>query len=351
VNVVPLDTKRIRLVYGESKDVLSKVRDDYFDALVTDPPAGIGFMGKDWDSFQSDRTLFVDTLRPVFVECLRTLKTGRYGLVWALPRTSHWTALALEDAGFEICDVLTHLFAQGYPKHKSKLKPGSEHWILVRKWAPKATLLNIDDCRIPRGDLPAGRVRHGGGVKSEKVQQLDPGKRNVVRVAGGWPANISLECACEGDEHDFDCPVRLLDDQSGILTSGKVTKTYSPIVQESVALGPRRRDLNPSKVFGDSGGASRFYYCSKASKSERGDFNLHPTVKPLKLMKQWIKLITPPDGIVFDPFMGSGTTGVAALQLGYRFIGIEQRLGHFKIAERRVSEAFASFLDNAPQVG
>jgi DNA modification methylase len=137
------------LRHGDSREVLRGLSEGSVDALVTDPPAGIGFMGKQWDTFgrsnpraqddreaaydkigkgaspfgysgsgraNGDRDRFIAAIAPIFEECLRVLKPGAHGLVWALPRTSHWTATALEDAGFEIRDRVSHLFGTGFPK-------------------------------------------------------------------------------------------------------------------------------------------------------------------------------------------------------------------------------------------
>ena len=89
---------------------------DSIDSMVTDPPAGISFMGKDWDKDRGGRDGWILWISEIFAECLRVLKPGAHGLVWALPRTSHWTATALEDAGFQIRDVITHIFGSGFPK-------------------------------------------------------------------------------------------------------------------------------------------------------------------------------------------------------------------------------------------
>lgn len=104
------------LHHGDCLAVLKTLKANSLDSLVTDPPAGIGFMGKDWDHHKGGRDEWVSWLTDVMKQCLRVLKPGAHGLVWAIPRTSHWTMTALEDAGFEIRDVVTHLFGTGFPK-------------------------------------------------------------------------------------------------------------------------------------------------------------------------------------------------------------------------------------------
>jgi site-specific DNA-methyltransferase (adenine-specific) len=312
----------VRLIHGDCLDVLKTLEADSVDSLVTDPPAGIGFMGKEWDSFgvtrnrdakQSQeqyravdksrlgygfsveptvkqREQFVRFLSVVFRECLRILKPGSYGLVWALPRTSHWTATALEDAGFEIRDVIHHLFGQGFPKGKSCLKPACENWILVRKpGGGKIKPLGIDECRIEGAWKPKG-LQTGLATKKFFTNGDTPLVDKSPHCAGRWPANVVL------DEE----AARLLDEQSG---------------------------------------ASRFFYVAKASRSDRGEGNTHPTVKSTALMRHLVALVTPPDGLVLDPFAGSGSTLVACIQTGRQAIGIEIDQGYHDLAQRRITAA------------
>lgn len=105
-----------KLICGDALEQLKLLGDNTIDALVTDPPAGIGFMGKEWDHHKGGRDEWIKWLRSIMEEALRVLKPGGHGLVWALPRTSHWTATALEDAGFEVRDCVYHVFGSGFPK-------------------------------------------------------------------------------------------------------------------------------------------------------------------------------------------------------------------------------------------
>lgn len=169
---------------GDCKEHLRALESDSLDALVTDPPAGISFMGKAWDSYESLQH-FQDDLTAVFRETLRILKPGAHGLVWALPKTSHYTAMALTHAGFEIRDMVLHLFGSGMPKAQdvaragagdawegwaTALKPGHEVWWLVRKPLQEGTIvrqvlasgtgaMNIDACRVATtNSLGGGRL-------------------------------------------------------------------------------------------------------------------------------------------------------------------------------------------------
>lgn len=105
-----------KLLLGDCLKIMKNSRDNQIDALVTDPPAGISFMNKEWDSDKGGRNAWIAWMTEVMTECHRVMKPGAHGLVWALPRTSHWTAMALENAGFEVQDVVTHLFGTGFPK-------------------------------------------------------------------------------------------------------------------------------------------------------------------------------------------------------------------------------------------
>lgn len=390
---------------------LKSIEDNSVDSLITDPPAGIGFMGKDWDKDRGGRDQWISWMKEIMQECFRVMKPGAHGLVWALPRTSHWTATALEDAGFEIRDVITHLFGSGFPKsldiskaidkaagtkrqvigidpvRASKLKnqtttlttaqgwvkagqsinitvpttdeakqwqgfgtalkPASEHWILVRKPLSESTVaknvlkygtgaLNIDECRIPAQNRRSpcgadGKVHRTTGNAYGKHKQSD-----FDINQGRFPANLVLSHSphCTEDACDmWDCAVALLDEQSGV---SKPQKSRTISVNPNDSIGTFKTRNRQTYVPADKGGgASRFFYCSKISPSERVD-STHPTMKSLKLMKYLITLITPPNGIVLDPFMGSGSTGVAAKELGFQFIGIEKEKEYFDIAQKRI---------------
>ena len=286
------------------------------DALVTDPPAGIGFMGKEWDKDKGGRDKWIAWLASILRECRRLMRPGAYGWVWALPRTSHWTAMACEDAGFAVRDVLTHVFGTGFPKSRALLKPAAEHWILIK--APgELRELRIEENRIGTTDK---LVRPCIVRKDNTVLGRGLGAGVQIEPSGRWPANFALShCDDCADTCVEDCPVRLLDEQSGELKSGKLD------------------------THGDSGGASRFFYVAKASTKERSlglpDRNSHPTVKSIALMRHLIRLVAAPGSLILDPFTGSGSTAVAALQEGCRFVGIEQDPQHVETARLRAQHA------------
>lgn len=436
----------ISLKSGDCLDVLKELESNSVDALLTDPPAGISFMGKAWDHNKGGRDQWIAWLTEVMSEVMRVLKPGAHGLVWAIPRTSHWTATALENAGFEVRDVVTHLFGSGFPKsldiskaidkaagaereviglkhdaakrsrtfvseewqrpalhdkeailrnmqitapstHEAEqwqgfgtaLKPASEHWVLVRKPISEKTVaanvlkwstggLNIDQSRIegsprnpgfvnpsesdrdmmatsntkligyksPSGRFPANLVlSHNADCVMLEIEQVKSLDKSFYEP-GGINTSETWECT-EG------CAVKELDGQSGDSksTGGQaVNRSGKWDANGMTTSSVEKRDPG----FGDTGGASRFFYCAKPSKRERnagleGLVNAHPTVKSLKLMQYLITMITPPGGTIIDPFMGSGSTGVAAKKAGFGFIGIERETDYLEIAQKRIDHA------------
>lgn len=302
----------VRIEVGDCVAVMREgLADNSVDAVITDPPYGLttnkkggsgvasvnlkspagrarvgtgngagGFMGHKWDSDVPS----VET----WAECLRVLKPGGYLLAFASTRTQHRMASRIEDAGFEIRDMIAWVYGQGFPKSRNgewggtALKPAMEPITVARKplvgtaeqnWRRYGTgALNIDECRV-------GVEMHGGA-------QAEP------TYVGRWPANLIHD---GGDE---------------VLAA-----------------------------FPAAGSAARFFYCAKASKADREEGNAHPTVKPTDLMRYLCRLVTPRGGIVLDPFTGSGSTGKAAVLEGFDFIGIEREVQYVEIARRRIPGA------------
>lgn len=247
------------------------------------------------------------------------------------------------------------------------------------RWPPNTVLCHSPECKKVGTkvviDHPPGGDGNGGGKR-------EPGFMDVGAPSGEGKPNGKTYVRPDGteevDAYDCvpDCPVAMMDRQSGQLASGKVTKSYTPIVEaSSAAMGKKYRNLDPTKVYSDSGGASRFFprfdwepdeleaaffYSGKASTRERneglpeGARNRHPTVKPLRLMQWMVRLVTPPGGVVLDCFAGSGTTGIAAHREGFRFLLVELEQESHEVALTRVSAAIgmssgADVVDNEPQ--
>jgi site-specific DNA-methyltransferase (adenine-specific) len=348
------------IIHGDSLDILKTLEANSVDAVVTDPPYGLAFMGKRWD-YDVPK---VDFWRETF----RVLKPGAHVLSFGGTRTYHRMVVELEDAGFEIRDMLAWLYGQGFPKSHNldgdwkgwgtALKPSHEPIVLARKplekgltvaenvlkWGTGA--LAIDASRIALDESAKAMVgkakqrtnanadlHHAYGKDNRKTlaQPID-----TFKASGRWPANVLL------DEE----AAAILDEQSGISksTGGGALAVFNNSKKNNDYGSGNRDFYTPKKNMGkgDVGGASRFFYVAKASKRERGVGNGHPTVKPIRLMEYLCKLITPPGGTILDPFAGSGSTGVAAVRLGYEFIGIEREKEYCEIAEKRIAHGRTS---------
>jgi site-specific DNA-methyltransferase (adenine-specific) len=352
-------------------------------------------MGKKWDTDKGGRKQWCAYMEERFAEALRVCKPGAYGLVWALPRTSHWTATALEDAGWELKDCVVHLFGSGFPKSRdigkmienklgatpeakqwdgfgTNLKPASEHWILVRKpiagtiagnvleWGVGG--LNVDGCRVATSDKLGGgaekpstlvRARHDGWDRpwmhddDALEAHAERIRANVAKseALGRFPANLVLSHAhdCTDDGCADGCPVKELDEQTGILkTGGDVKSGASRVPCVTYFAGTKVLDHVRAR---DEGGASKyfpkFHYYPKASTSDRSHKgqvqNNHPTVKNRELMRWLCRLVTPPGGTVLDCFAGSGSTAIACLEEGFNYILIEQDTESVQTANDRVN--------------
>ena len=337
--------------HGDCLQVMRGLPDASVDAVVTDPPYLIGFMGKGWDGADG-----IAGKPEVWREALRLLKPGGHLLAFGGTRTWHRLAVAIEDAGFEVRDSIAWLYGSGFPKSLDVSKaidkaagaerevvgqrttgigtgkgtvqvmgdgtrditapatPEAQQWqgwgtalkpvfepIVVARKPLTGTVaanvlehgtgaLNIDGCRIGTEVLPA----QSRGVS--RIGTFENADGNVTpERSGRWPANVVL------DEDQADA----LDRQSG---------------------------------HDDSGGASRFFYCPKAPTSERPkvDNVAHPTVKPLALMRYLCRLVTPPGGVILEPFAGSGTTVEAALREGFNIIAIERETEYLPLIQERL---------------
>ena len=380
---------------GDCREAMATLHVSSVDAIVTDPPYGLAFMGKAWDHG-------VPGL-PFWTEAMRVAKPGAHLVAFGGTRTYHRLTCAIEDAGWEIRDCLMWLYGSGFPKSLdaskaidkaagaeredlgpnpnqagrtsdmrggrygraaliedageisritepatdaarqwagwgTALKPAWEPIILARKPLVGTVAanvlehgtgaLNVDGCRIEHDEECREMAPQKNGLHNEKLRQ--GGRHHAVlelKPAGRWPANLVL------DEE----AAAMLDEQSG--------KSKSPPVG-SMGGGSNSHSIygdyagqRHGNGFGDSGGASRFFYTAKASSGERhyAGKNAHPTVKPVDLMRWLVRLVTLPGGLVLDPFTGSGSTGVAALAEGARFLGIELDPEHVATARRRIA--------------
>jgi DNA modification methylase len=310
------DGERWGLLEGDALALLTQLPENSLDAIVTDPPYGIGFHSESWDGADirrvageglSEGSAFSAWTRQWALECLRVLKPGGHLLAFGAPRKFHRLTAGIEDGGFEIRDVVLWLHAQGAPKsHKlpgglsSQLKPAYEPILLARKPLAETTPRNVE-------------VWSTGALNIE-----------AARSGDYWPAPLALSHASGCTLHGCsdDCPARLIDRMypdlrpSRLFFSAKASKAEREAGCEEL---PLRNDLLYSRP------------------SPRLRRNLHPTVKPLAPMRWLVRLTVPSDGLVLDPFAGSGTTGAAALLEGRRFLGIEREANYVDIACARLT--------------
>ena len=376
----------IDLLQGDCIEVMRTLPECSIDAVVTDPPYELGFMGKSWD--KSGIAYSIELWRGV----LRVLKPGGHMLAFGGTRTYHRMACAIEDAGFEIRDQLQWLYGSGFPKSlniskaidkaagakreiigksNSKgiksgsgnyvgddykcdgynitipatqeakqwqgwgtaLKPSNEPICLARKPLSEKTVaanvlrwgtggINVEGCRIG-----TETIKTCGGNKIGNVYNKFPECQESYH-AGRFPANILLD----------ETAAALLDEQSGKSRSVKRNPTGKLQFPGTNSMTKSSTIDSTIRGHSDSGGASRFFYVAKASARERGAGNNHPTVKPIRLMRYLCRLITPPGGTVLDPFAGSGTTLLAGLMENFRAMGIEKEREYCDIIHKRITK-------------
>jgi site-specific DNA-methyltransferase (adenine-specific) len=330
----------VTLYHADCLEAMSGMPDNSVDAVVTDPPYGLSFMGKKWDYDVPDVA--------IWKECLRVLKPGGHLLAFAGTRTQHRMAVRIEDVGFEIRDMIAWVYGSGFPKSHNldgdmqgwgtALKPALEPITMARKpligtvaenvLEHGTGAINVDACRVGTETIQTNRYTPGRDMTSFHGSQA--GNEYVSSShAGRWPANLI---------HDgSDEVVGLFPDAPGQQRAVGPANGAKPSINAFGDFGPRSQ-FNPR---GDSGSAARFFYTAKASRDDRSDGNHHPTVKPTDLMRYLCRLVTPPNGTVLDPFMGSGSTGKAAILEGFSFIGVEKDKGYFDIACERIERELA----------
>jgi DNA modification methylase len=323
---------------GDCLEILKSLSGESVHSVVTDPPYGLFFMGRKWDYDVPS----VDVWR----EVLRVLKPGGHLLSFAGTRTYHRMVVAIEDAGFEIRDQIGWLYGTGFPKSHNlsdewdgwgtALKPAWEPIVLARKpliGTVEANVqmfgtgaMNIDGCRVATGDAVSCT---GDGFRAGKYGgQIGYGEATLTGQPwrlpneGRWPANV------------------IHDGSNEVMTAFPTTETHAGRLRTDA--GKRHIPIAPARLSGtilsngDSGSAARFFYCAKASQTERAG-SKHPTVKPVSLERYLCKLVTPPGGTVLDPFAGTGTTGQAAVVERFSAILIEREAEYCRDIRRRLA--------------
>jgi DNA modification methylase len=355
-----------RIYHKDCKEGMKQLGDDSMDCCVTDPPYGIRFMGKKWD--------YAIPSVEVWKEVLRVLKPGAHMLVACGTRTQHRMAVNIEDAGFEIRDVISWHYGSGFPKSMDLSKAidkaaGADRDIVGKRKHPtlkdgskieqQANAAHGDNAWKREWDITAptteaakewagwgtglkpatefwtlARKRIDAGTVSENVMQFGVGGLNIdaCRVSyNGEKPNLGGRAKAKmgGKGYGFDIDGR----PEEVNAKGRFPAN---LILDEFMAGEMDRG---------TGGASRFFYVAKASGSERGSGNTHPTVKPLALMNYLIRLVCPIESgrIVLEPFAGSGTTCIAALRLGVDFMGFEADKESFRIAERRLKQESGLF--------
>jgi DNA modification methylase len=379
----------VKFLLGDCIEVMKSMPDDSVDSIVTDPPYELGFMGKSWDltgiAFNVE----------VWQQALRVLKPGGHLLAFSGSRTYHRMAVAIEDAGFQIRDQIMWVYGSGFPKSHNvskgidkaagyegkvvglgtswnrpeseegdtarmnvspgeyeikelsfnaqqwegwgtALKPAHEPIVLARKpfvgtvannvLTHGTGVLNIDGCRV-EGDFSSGWAKSG----SKAGENIAMSGANYAREPkadnsqGRWPANFI---------HDgSDEVVELLSQAARFFYCTKASKR-----DRNEGLDGFEEKFSPTMSNGIGG---KEHDPETATKKQ----NFHPTVKPTDLMRYLCKLITPPNGVILDPFMGSGSTGKGAKLEGFDFIGIEQDADYLEIARARIDHVNKDTLD------
>ncbi len=322
------DLKHWGVVQADTLDLMSKLPANSVDAVVTDPPYGTGFGGMAWDgthirqltggrsSVVSGPESFEHFTYLWAIEALRVLKPGGYLSSFGSTRTAHRLISGIEDVGFEIRDQLLWLYGSGVPKagrdsqgRSSTLKPAYEPILLVRKPAK-------------------GTLRENVKVFGTGLMEVDACRTVEKRPEGEitrWPANLTYSHTpgCDPQLCVSDCPKVLIDQSAPVASKASrffyATKASSKEREAGLDGLPRRR-----------------VEIMRHSTTSKPRANTHQTVKPVALMRWLTRLVTPPGGLVLDPFAGSGTTGIAAVLENRQFLGVEREPEYVRIAHHRI---------------
>jgi site-specific DNA-methyltransferase (adenine-specific) len=362
MSLVHLVKNKVLLCPGDAWHFLKDNPDNRYDSMVSDPPyalvsivkrfglptaapakgndayirASSGFMGKQWDTGKM-------AFDPEFwSEVYRVLKPGGHVAAFGSSRGYHRMACAIEDAGFEIRDSLMWIYGTGFPKSHNQgdgwgtaLKPAFEPIVLARKPLSEKTVaanvlkwgtgaINVDGCRVgteggtrKESSSDKSQTDSVGGYLNAQAGELIPG-------LGRWPANVC---------HDGSAEVVGMFPQSN--GQQAAVTGYEPSSKTNAIYG-QFNGRPATEPRNDSGSAARFFYSAKADGDSRAG-SKHPTVKPVDLMQWLIRLVTPRNGLVLDPFAGTGTTAEAALYEGMRCILVEKEAEYIDDIRRRLS--------------
>jgi len=380
------------LLQGDCLKQMQNLDDNSVDSIVTDPPYGIKFMAKKWDHNVPNVE--------IWQEALRVLKPGGHLLCACGTRTQHRMVVNIEDAGFEIRDVVTWMYGSGFPKSLNigkavdKLQ-GNDREVVgyavsnpdmrdVGKKSKEAIGIDklsfgqVSNAKRQQTKITKGNSEYEGWGTALKpacefftLARKPLSEKTVAENVLKWgTGGINIDdCRVDHNEPEGRFPANLIHDGSQeVLDLFPQTKGDNRKSKPTYDKGHwgNSKSVESDRLYSDSGSAARYFYCPKASKKDRDegldDFdrffsptmgngiglkehdpetatkkrNTHPTVKPTALMRYLCRLITPPNGVVLDPYMGSGSTGKAAIREGYGFIGIEIDEDYHEIAKARI---------------
>lgn len=338
------DRTRWALIETDSITLMNQLPESCIDAVVTDPPYGLAFASASWDGGSGNRSLsrgdgFQEFSRDWGMAVMRVLKPGGHLVSFGAPRTVHRLVAGLEDSGLEIRDQLLWLYSSGMPKSRrmdaglgTALKPAYEPIVLARKSLARragrsvSTTTNLDLYGV-------------GAMNIDAVRRPRPASDG--ETIGYWPANVVLGHSDAGTPTcSPDCAVQLVD---------SLRSTSQPLSRIFYASKASRSEREAG--LDDLPKSSRPVFSDRGNSRARG--NIHPTVKPLDLMRWLVRLVALPGAVVLDPFAGSGSTGCAVLQAGERrqFVGIESQAEYTRIARARLRHFAAETASSKARMG
>ncbi|MEY3219601.1 MAG: hypothetical protein RIT27_958 [Pseudomonadota bacterium] len=311
-------------IFNKSCYGLEELEENSIDGLATDPPYGISFQGYEWDKHLPNPQIWKN--------CYKTLRYGAFGAVFSSIRLMHRLMVNLEDAGFIIKDVLMWAYLNGMPKSRNVALDIDKE-------------LGIESEIIGHYNYVQGYKK--GGAENYYTTQNKPKLQTVSKIGKKYQgAGLGLKPAYEPIiliqkplEKGLTVAQNIIKYGTGALNLEETRISYQK-GEEKVGHNPHpkgRVAANIVRTTALNDGYDKFFLVPKV-RQKKEDFNHHPTLKPLEIMQHLIKLISFEEQTILDPFMGSGSTGVAALILNRQFVGYELEQHYFNIAQQRIKE-------------
>jgi DNA modification methylase len=366
--------------HGDNREVLKNLANNSIDSVVTDPPYELGFMGKSWDATGVAYSV------ELWQEVMRVLKPGGHLLAFSGSRTYHRMAVAIEDAGFEIRDQIMWIYGSGFPKSHDVSKgidksAGAEREVVATDTKARSTSGNSalptvgGETVYQTWDITAPATAEAKQWQGWGTA-LKPAHEPIVVARKPLIGTVAANVLTYGTG-GLNIDASRVGSEGGTFKASKPegisNGIYGEGINGKVDIGELNAGRWPANVIHDGIESewSKFFYCAKASKRDRNEgldgfeakrdydgrqeggvggsnprnctntakVNHHPTVKPTDLMRYLCRLVTPPNGTVLDPFMGSGSTGKAAVYEGFNFVGIEMTDEYLPIAKARIEFA------------